>query len=82
MTKVPFGSGEEGHLMDQVMARSRAAPDDTTVGASLPAGRAGRAAQRYEVRPVAWVESSLKHRAQAPRQGSEGGPGGLVGCRA
>ncbi|MGH3168160.1 MAG: hypothetical protein ACRDN0_20035, partial [Trebonia sp.] len=32
------------------------------------------AAKRYEVRPVAWVESPLKHRAQAPRQGSEGAP--------
>jgi tRNA-Thr(GGU) m(6)t(6)A37 methyltransferase TsaA len=29
--------------------------------------------QRYEVRPVAWVESPLKNRAQAPRQG-EGAP--------
>lgn len=29
---------------------------------------------RYEVTPVAWVESPLKHRAQAPRQGSEGAP--------
>lgn len=29
---------------------------------------------RYEVRPVAWVESPLEHRAQAPRQGSEGAP--------
>jgi tRNA-Thr(GGU) m(6)t(6)A37 methyltransferase TsaA len=28
----------------------------------------------YEVRPVAWVESPLKNRAQAPRQGSEGAP--------
>lgn len=31
-------------------------------------------AQRYEVRPVAWVESPLKQRAQAPRQGSLGAP--------
>jgi tRNA-Thr(GGU) m(6)t(6)A37 methyltransferase TsaA len=29
---------------------------------------------RYEVTPVAWVESPLKDRAQAPRQGSEGAP--------
>jgi tRNA-Thr(GGU) m(6)t(6)A37 methyltransferase TsaA len=29
---------------------------------------------RYEVTPVAWVESPLKHHAQAPRQGSEGAP--------
>ena len=40
----------------------------------LPADRAGRAAQRYEVKPVGWVESPLKHQAQAPRQGSEGAP--------
>jgi tRNA-Thr(GGU) m(6)t(6)A37 methyltransferase TsaA len=33
-----------------------------------------RAARRYEVRPVAWVESPLTERAQAPRQGSEGAP--------
>ena len=32
------------------------------------------AAQRYEVRPVAWVESPLKDRAQAPRQGFLGAP--------
>ena len=35
---------------------------------------AGRAARRFEVRPVAWVESPLTQRAQAPRQGSEGAP--------
>lgn len=29
---------------------------------------------RYEVTPVAWVQSPLKHREQAPRQGSEGAP--------
>lgn len=74
MTKVPFGLSEEGRLMNQDMARSRTAPHDDTAGASLPAGRAGRTAQRYEVRPVAWVEAPLKHRAQAPRQGSEGAP--------
>jgi tRNA-Thr(GGU) m(6)t(6)A37 methyltransferase TsaA len=34
----------------------------------------GRDPQRYEVRPVAWVESPLKHRAQAPRQGNQGAP--------
>jgi tRNA-Thr(GGU) m(6)t(6)A37 methyltransferase TsaA len=60
--------------MDQDMAGSRTAPHDDTAGASLPAGRAGQAAQWYEVRPVAWVESPLKYRAQAPRQGSEGAP--------
>ncbi len=60
--------------MNQDMAGSRAAPDDATAGASLPAGRAGQATQRNAVRPVAWVESPLKHRAQAPRQGSEGAP--------
>ncbi|MBO0830459.1 MAG: tRNA (N6-threonylcarbamoyladenosine(37)-N6)-methyltransferase TrmO [Actinobacteria bacterium] len=30
--------------------------------------------QGYEVRPVGWVESPLKERAQAPRQGSLGAP--------
>ena len=30
--------------------------------------------QRYEVRPVAWVESPLRDRAQAPRQGFLGAP--------
>ena len=60
--------------MNQDTAGSRAAPDDAPAGASRPAGRAGPAAQRYEVRPVGWVQSPLKHRAQAPRQGSEGAP--------
>lgn len=32
------------------------------------------AEQRYEVRPVAWVESPLSDRAQAPRQGFLGAP--------
>lgn len=36
--------------------------------------RAGAPGPRYEVRPVAWVESPLKDRAQAPRQGSLGAP--------
>jgi tRNA-Thr(GGU) m(6)t(6)A37 methyltransferase TsaA len=35
---------------------------------------AGRSARRYQLRPVAWVESPLRERAQAPRQGSEGAP--------
>jgi tRNA-Thr(GGU) m(6)t(6)A37 methyltransferase TsaA len=30
--------------------------------------------QRYVVRPVAWVESTLKDHAQAPRQGNLGAP--------
>ena len=60
--------------MDDEKAGSRTAPDDITAGASVAADRAGQASQRYEVRPVAWVESPLKHRAQAPRQGSEGAP--------
>jgi tRNA-Thr(GGU) m(6)t(6)A37 methyltransferase TsaA len=29
---------------------------------------------RYEVTPVAWVESPLKDREHAPRQGTEGAP--------
>jgi tRNA-Thr(GGU) m(6)t(6)A37 methyltransferase TsaA len=56
------------------MEQNRATSGDAQAGASPPEGRAGRAAQRYEVRPVAWVESPLKTRAQAPRQGSEGAP--------
>jgi tRNA-Thr(GGU) m(6)t(6)A37 methyltransferase TsaA len=60
--------------MNEATAGDRAAPGDATVDASMPAGRAGEGARRYEVRPVAWVESPLKHRAQAPRQGSEGAP--------
>jgi len=28
----------------------------------------------YQVVPIGWVESPLKERAQAPRQGDEGGP--------
>ena len=60
--------------MCEDMAGSRAYPDDATAGASSPSGRAGQAAQRYEVKPVAWVESPLNDRVQAPRQGSEGAP--------
>ena len=30
--------------------------------------------RNYEVVPVGWVESPLKERAQAPRQGDEGAP--------
>ncbi|HEV2376644.1 MAG TPA: tRNA (N6-threonylcarbamoyladenosine(37)-N6)-methyltransferase TrmO [Streptosporangiaceae bacterium] len=29
---------------------------------------------RYELRPIGWVESPLKDRAQAPRQGNLGAP--------
>lgn len=60
--------------MDEEKAGSRSAPDDSTAGASVAADRSGQASHRYEVRPVAWVESPLKHQAQAPRQGSEGAP--------
>ena len=28
----------------------------------------------YEVVPIGWVESPLRDRAQAPRQGDEGAP--------
>jgi hypothetical protein len=57
--------------MNQDMAGSRAAPDDAIAGASLSADRAGTATQRYEVRPVAWVESPLKHpRAACPTERS------------
>jgi tRNA-Thr(GGU) m(6)t(6)A37 methyltransferase TsaA len=60
--------------MDHDMAGSHSFPGDAPADASLPAGHAGQAAQRYEVRPVGWVESPLKDRAQAPRQGSQGAP--------
>ena len=74
VTKAAFGSGEEGSLMGQDRTGSRVAPGDATPGARRSAGRAGPAAQPYEVRPVGWVESPLKHRAQAPNQGREGAP--------
>jgi len=48
----------EGHVMSQDMTDSDA----------------DRSARRYEVRPVAWVESPLRDRAQAPRQGNLGAP--------
>ena len=48
--------------------------DQETTGAGPGPQDAGRAAQRYEVRPVAWVESPLRERAQAPRQGYLGAP--------
>src|SRR5690348_9842960 len=60
-----FGPGQGGWLMTD-MAASRAADGNATVGDRLSAGRAGPAAQRYEVRPVAWVESPLKHLAHVP----------------
>jgi tRNA-Thr(GGU) m(6)t(6)A37 methyltransferase TsaA len=60
--------------MNQDTPGSRAAPGEATAGIGQPADRAARTAHAYEVRPVAWVESPLKHRAQAPRQGSEGAP--------
>jgi len=60
--------------MNQHTASSRPDPDDATASAGLPAVLSGRAPQRYEVRPVAWVESPLRHREQAPRQGSLGAP--------
>jgi hypothetical protein len=51
-------------MMD--MAASHAAGGNATAGDRRSAGRAGPAAQRYEVRPVAWVESPLTHLAHAP----------------
>jgi tRNA-Thr(GGU) m(6)t(6)A37 methyltransferase TsaA len=35
---------------------------------------ARQAPHRYELKPVAWVESPLKHQMQTPRQGREGAP--------
>lgn len=48
--------------------------DQETTGAGPGPDDAGRAARRYEVRPVAWVESPLRDRGQAPRQGYLGAP--------
>jgi tRNA-Thr(GGU) m(6)t(6)A37 methyltransferase TsaA len=56
------------------MAANRAAGGNATAGGRPSPGGAGPAAQRYEVRPVAWVESPLKHLADAPNQGREGAP--------
>ena len=55
-------------------AASHAAGSDPRAHDELSAGRAGQPAQRYEVRPVAWVESPLTHMADAPNQGREGAP--------
>ena len=60
--------------MGEDMAAGCAAGGNATAGDRLSAGRAGPAAQRYEVRPVARVESPLTHLAQAPNQGREGAP--------
>jgi tRNA-Thr(GGU) m(6)t(6)A37 methyltransferase TsaA len=60
--------------MCEDMVGSPEGGDDATAGARPPAGHAAQATQPYAVRPVAWVESPLKHRAQAPRQGREGAP--------
>jgi tRNA-Thr(GGU) m(6)t(6)A37 methyltransferase TsaA len=63
------------HAIDVVIAfLDRHMKPDLTAGARVAADRAVQPTHRYEVRPVAWVESPLKHRAQAPRQGSEGAP--------
>ena len=60
--------------MGEDIAGRRAAGGNATAGDRRSAGRAGPAAQRYEVRPVAWVESPLTQLAQAPNQGSQGAP--------
>src|SRR5262245_38996381 len=60
--------------MGEEMAGRRKADDDATAGDRPPAGRAGPAAPRYAVRPVAWVESPLTQLAQAPNQGRQGAP--------
>ena len=60
--------------MGEDMAGPRAAGGNPSAGDRRSAGRAGPAEQRYEVRPVAWVESPLKQLAQAPNQGREGAP--------
>jgi tRNA-Thr(GGU) m(6)t(6)A37 methyltransferase TsaA len=60
--------------MGEEMAGRHAADDDATAGGRPPAGRTEPAAPQYAVRPVAWVESPLKHMAQAPNQGRQGAP--------
>jgi tRNA-Thr(GGU) m(6)t(6)A37 methyltransferase TsaA len=50
----------------------------TKAGFGARAGRAGRAAPRYEVRPVAWVQSSLTQLAHAPNQGKGAPPAWLA----
>lgn len=60
--------------MGEELAGRPAPDDDAAVGDRPPAGGAGRAAPRYTVRPVAWVESPLTRLAEAPNQGREGAP--------
>ena len=60
--------------MGEDMPGRPAADGSATAGDRRSAGSAGPGAQRYEVRPVAWVESPLKQLAQAPNQGREGAP--------
>jgi tRNA-Thr(GGU) m(6)t(6)A37 methyltransferase TsaA len=43
-------------------------------GARKPAGAASRRSRGYTVRPIGILRSPLASRAQAPRQGFEGGP--------
>jgi tRNA-Thr(GGU) m(6)t(6)A37 methyltransferase TsaA len=64
--------------MGEEMAGSRAAGKEATAGDGPTAGRAGRAAPRYEVRPVAWVQSSLTQLAHAPNQGKGAPPAWLA----
>lgn len=73
MTKAGPGPGKEGWLMKDTPA-SRAADGNAMADDRLPAGRAAPAARRYELRPVAWVESPLTLLADAPNQGREGAP--------
>jgi tRNA-Thr(GGU) m(6)t(6)A37 methyltransferase TsaA len=56
------------------MAGRRTAGGNARAGDRRSADRAGPAGPRYEVRPVAWVESPLKRLADAPNQGREGAP--------
>ena len=60
--------------MDEQQPGRRTGAAEVAAGAGVAGDRPGQAPQRYEVTPVGWVESPLKHRAQAPRQGREGAP--------
>jgi tRNA-Thr(GGU) m(6)t(6)A37 methyltransferase TsaA len=48
--------------------------EPTRAEARLDAGGSGYAAERYELRPIGWVESMLVHPAAAPNQGDQGAP--------
>ncbi len=36
------------------------------------------ASETFEICPIGWIQSPLKHRREAPRQGNEGGPDAVI----